>query len=567
VSKTIARDVLDRAQTLGEAVEELVTRLPTYEILTFLDRSGRERRMTLEGLWKRAKQIQAELTTGGLSPGDCAVVALPTGAELIAAYVGIVAAGGVPALAPTPFNRVADPEIYTRMLGNILRNASAPVLYCNDDVAPLFGGKAAEKLGGARIVRPGDVAPVGPTPETVSTRPTDIAAVQYSSGTTGPQKGVQLTHNAMLIYTRALRDGLGLSATDVHVNWAPLYHDMGLFGAFLLPLLCGCRSVLIPTTDFLRDPVLWLRAIQRYRGTLSWAPNFAYALCAKRIPEADLRDLDLSSWRVALNASEPVLPGTVAAFAERFEPHGYSPSAMSAAWGLAEVVMVGTVHPIAEEPLVDTVDRPTLVRDGRAEPTEADGLSLVATGKCLPGFEMEIRDDHRRRLGDREVGDIWLRSETLFAGYRDDPDLTASVVVDGWLNSGDRGYTVAGNLFFVARNKDLIIVGGDNYVPHDIEDAINRVPGVREGCAVAFGVMNEQRGTEELAAVVETREDDPERLGRLGRAIRAEVMRETGLGIRHLKLVPPGGVEKTTSGKLARRATHLRHAADFEHGR
>jgi acyl-CoA synthetase (AMP-forming)/AMP-acid ligase II len=559
----VPASLLDRAETIPHAIEELVERFPRYECLTLLDRHRNERRVSLETFWTRAKEVQAVVAARGLDPGRCGVVALPTGAELVAAYFGIMLGGGVPVLAPTPSNRVADGRVYTQIVGNVLRNSAAQVLYCDEDVEALFREESAQ-LGDVAIVRPQDAAPCTKAPDTVYATPDDVATVQYSSGTTGAQKGILLSHRAMLAYTRSLRDGLGLRSEDVSVNWAPLYHDMGLFGAFLLPLLCGCPTVLIPTMDFLRDPALWLWAIHRYRGSLSWAPNFAYSLCAKRVPDSELEGLDLSSWRIAANASEPVLPATVEAFATRFEPYGYAPAAMTAAWGLAEVVMVGTVHPVAEAPLIDRVDRRALAARGRAVPSEGDGFALAATGRCLPGFEMEIRDDAGRVLGDREVGDIWLRSPTVFSGYKDDPELTARVLVDGWIHSGDRGYTVDGHLFFVSRVKDLIIVGGENYAPHDIETAINRVPGVREGCAVTFGVTNEERGTEDLAAVVETREEDPDALRALASAIRAEVMRWTGLGIRHLELVPPGGVEKTTSGKLARRATQLRYADRFD---
>jgi fatty-acyl-CoA synthase len=564
---TVSWSVLERADTLMGAVEELVERLPAHDVLVFLDRSGNERRMSLSALWTRAKAVQAAIAERGFEPGDRAVVALPTGAELVAAYLGVMAAGGIPALAATPFNRVADPATYTQMLGNILGNASARCLYCEDEVADLLRDAPDAARAGVAILRSQDVRDGGSAPPTARRSPEDVATLQYSSGTTGPQKGVQLTHRAMLAYTRSLRDGLALQPDDVHVNWAPLYHDMGLFGAFLLPLLCGSPSVLIPTADFVREPALWLRAIHRYRGAVSWAPNFAYALCAQRIPDADLEGLDLSSWRVALNASEPVLPVTVERFLKRFEPLGFRRTAMSAAWGLAEVVMVGTLDPVDEPPRVDTVDRQVLAREGRAEPTSGEGLSLVATGKCLPGFEMEVRDADRRPLGDRHVGDVWLRSGTLFAGYRNDAALTRKIVVDGWINSGDRGYIVDGHLYYVSRAKDLIIVGGENHAPHDIEDAINRVPGVRQGCAVAFGITNPERGTEALAAVVETREQEPRALEDLRRAIRREVLRSSGLGIRHLLLVPPGGVSKTTSGKLARSATRLRHAEALAGGR
>jgi acyl-CoA synthetase (AMP-forming)/AMP-acid ligase II len=228
--------------------------------------------------------------------------------------------------------------------------------------------------------------------------------------------------------------------------------------------------------------------------------------------------------------------------------------------------MVGTFHPAELAPLIETIDRQQLATQNRAVPTSGEGLRSVSTGRCLPGFEMQTRGADGSVLADREVGEIWLRSATLFAGYRGDPERSAAMVKGGWLNSGDRGYLVGEDLFFVSRVKDLIIIGGQNYAPHDIEVAIDRVPGVREGCGVAFGVMNEERGTEELAAVVETRLEDEGELAALQRAIRKEVTSTIGLGIRYLKLVPPGGIEKTTSGKLARSATYLRYADEFGKG-
>jgi acyl-CoA synthetase (AMP-forming)/AMP-acid ligase II len=371
---------------------------------------------------------------------------------------------------------------------------------------------------------------------------------------------VLLTHRAILNNMRAVRRGLGLTNADVGVNWVPLYHDMGLIDTFVLPLLSGCPSVLIPTMDFMREPALWLWAIHHYRGAQSWAPNFAYALCAKRVPEADLEGLDLSSWRLALSGAEPVLAQTVRAFAERFRRYGFRPEAMTPIWGMAENVTVATAHPLDEPPRVDTLDRAVLAAEQRAEPAPGAGVEVVSVGTCLPGSEVEIRDETRHPLPERHVGAIWLRSSYLFTAYNRDPATTAESLVDGWFDTGDRGYLAGGHLYFVARDKDLIVIGGEKYVPHDVENVINAVPGVREGCAVAFGVLNDERGTEDLAAVVETKETGGAELSRLGDAIRAEVMRAIGIGLRHLVLVPPGGIEKTTSGKLARRATRARYA-------
>jgi acyl-CoA synthetase (AMP-forming)/AMP-acid ligase II len=471
----------------------------------------------------------------------------------------VLLAGGVPGLVATPSNRVADHDVYAARVGAILANAAAHSLYCTPEIAAIFAGERRALLAGAALLGP-ELARSADGALSFEPRPEDTATIQYSSGSTGVPKGVLLTHRAMLDNIRAVRDGLGLAASDVSVNWIPLYHDMGLIDAFLLPLLGGSPTVLIPTMDFMRDPSLWLWALHRYRGAISWAPNFAYAVAASRIPEADLEGLDLSSWRIAINAAEPLLARSVEAFTRRFAPHGFRPEAMTPAWGLAENVTIATAHPVSQPPRIEHLDRAVLAARGVAEPCGPEGVASVAIGRCLPGCRVEIRDEKGARLPDRRIGAVWLRSGSLFSAYHRDPELTARVLVDGWLDSGDHGYLADGDLFFVSRDKDLIVIGGEKYAPHDIESLVNEVPGVREGCVVAFGVMNEERGTEEVAAVIETRETG-EAAAALERAVRQKVLGCTGLALRHVLLVAPGGVEKTTSGKLARRATRERHAA------
>jgi len=565
-SSPVPPDFLDGCVTLTDAIVELAQRFPDYECLIVLDRDAQEQRTSLGQFWQRAKSAQALFEAKGLAPGDHALLILPTGGDLIATYFGVMLAGGIPALAASPSNRISQHGDYVRFVGRVLGNAGARFVLAGDEVAAILEAAPTGAFGGASLLRASEIRdlPASEFPATVPASGDAIATIQYSSGTTGEPKGVMLSHRAMLNYMRLLRDGVGLRSDDVNVNWAPLYHDMGLFGAFLLPLLCGCPTVLIPTMDFLRNPALWLWALHGYGGAVSWAPNFAYSLCAKRIEDEDIEGLDLSSWRIAFNASEPVLAHTVKAFAERFAPYGYRPEAMTAAWGLAETVMVGTAHPVDQAPLVDHVDRGRLATEGVAEPTAGEGVSLVATGRALPGVELQVRNvETGALLPDRHVGEIWLRSNCLFEGYQNDPELTARVFVDGWIDSGDRGYLVDGDLFFVSRAKDLIVIGGEKYAPHDVETSINRVPGVREGCAVAFGVTNVETGTEEVGAVVETRLTDEEALRELKRAVRREVTRTIGIGIRHLHLVAPGGISKTTSGKLARGATKDRYPEVF----
>jgi len=556
----VSRRTLDEATTLTGALATLAAAHPTFPCLTILDRQRRERRLSFGELWTAAERVGAALRAAGARPGGFVLLVLPTGPELVAGYFGALLAGAVPGLIAVPSNRVADRRVYAARIGAILANAEAQVLYCDPEVAALFTGEDAALLGGVALLTPGGmvaapaIAPATPAPQ-------DIATVQYSSGSTGTPKGVLLTHEAILNNLRAVRDGLGLDADDVSVNWIPLYHDMGLIDALLLPVLSGLSTVLLPTMDFLREPALWLWAIHRYRGTLSWAPNFAYTICARRVPDVEIAGLDLSSWRIAINAAEPVLASTIDAFTTRFAAHGFRPEAMTPAWGLAENVTIATAHPVGERPRVETIDRRALAKEDVARPTTGPGLASVAIGRCLPRCEVAIRDAAGHELPDRHVGAIFLRSDSLFLGYHRDPVATAAALERGWLRTGDRGYVADGDLFFIARDKDVIVIGGEKYAPHDVETAINRVAGVREGCAVAFGMLDEARGTEEVAAVVETREDDPDGRARLEAAIRAAVIDATGLALRHLVLVPPGGVEKTTSGKLARTATRRRWAA------
>lgn len=556
----IPAGLTDDADTLTGALALLAERFPDFQCLTLLDRHGRDQAVTLGALWARARQLQGLLVAHGLRPGGFALLAMPTGPDLVATYFGVMLAGGIAGLVATPSNRVADRRIYARRIGAILRDADAQVLVCDPSLVELFAGTDRTLLGAAALLTPSAAPARGALAPVHEARAEDLATVQYSSGSTGQPKGVLLTHRAMLNNVRAMRDGLGVTPADVSVNWIPLYHDMGLVGAFLLPLLSGCPSVLIPTMDFMRDPALWLWAVHRYRGTVSWAPNFAYALCAKRVAEPALRGLDLSSWRTAINAAEPVLASTLAAFSARFAPYGFAPAAMTPVWGLAENVNAATAHPLGTAPFVETIDRQALALRSIATPTAGDGLASVAVGRPLPHCALEIRADDGRVLPERAVGAVWLRSNSLFEGYHGNPAATAQVLVDGWLDTGDRGYLVDGHLFFIARDKDLVVIGGEKYAPHDIETAINRVDGVREGCAVVFGVLSEARGTEDVAAVVETKLEGAAALDELRERIRAAVSAATGLGLRHVLLVPPGGIEKTTSGKLARRATRARYA-------
>jgi len=560
----MSRDPLDRARTLTDALEALVEQRPDAEALVFVDRREGERSLKLRDLWERARSVQSGLTARGLRPGEVVVLVLPTSPELIAVYFGAVLAGGIPAMLSTRSHRVSDASVFTSRVAHVVANSAPHSVVCEADTASLLG-QHATGLSSTLLLQPGPLQEAGSLATPVRCDPERIATMQYSSGTTGTPKGVRVSHRAVLNNLRSMRAAFELTESDVAVNWIPLFHDMGLFGAFLLPLLCGCKTVLIPTMDFMRDPAIWLRAFDTYRGTFAWAPHLAYALCARRLADEDLEGLDLSSWRIAVNASEPALASTLRDFCERMAKYGFARETMCPGWGLAEATVFATLQSPRQAPRSEVIDREALVREETARPTAGEGVSVVSIGVPIPDCTIEIRDARRRPLPERHVGKVWLRSNALFSDYHGDEERTKRVLVDGWLDTGDRGYLADGELFFVARDKDLILIGGEKYVPDDVEAVINGVPGVRAGCAVAFGVLNAERGTEELAAVVETRVEGDE-LSRLADDIRAAVSRSIGLGIRHLHLVPPGGIEKTTSGKLSRTGTRNRYPEVFGAG-
>lgn len=548
----------DAERSLVRALRRHVERFPDAQPITILDRHRVEQRISLGDIWRRACEVRGALGERGMRRGDLVAIILPTGFEILSAFFGTMLGGGIPGLIAPPSNRFADERIYAEHLAAILKKFGNRFVIAEPDVAALLHGPEVRGPGCA-VLTPADLTACAGRHPVVEPEPHDVAFVQYSSGSTGLPKAVMLGGDAVIHNIRNTALRLALGPGDVSVNWIPLYHDMGLIDALLMPLLCGLPTVLLPTLDFLREPSLWLWAVHRYRGTVSFAPNFAFALCASRVPDWRVEGLDLSSWRACVSASEPVLAETTDAFCERFARHGFAGSALKPAWGLAEAVCLLTGIGAAESPRELKLDRELLVRDDRVQPEAKGGLRTVSCGRPFDNCELQIRDAAGAVLPDGRVGTVWARADCLFRGYYGDPEGTAAVLRDGWLDTGDRGFLCDGHLYFVAREKDLIVIGGEKYPPTDVEAAVNRVEGVRAGCVVAFGVLNRAKGTEDVAVVAETRIEDEAEREKLREAIRAAVARETGLGVRYVLLVPPGGVMKTTSGKLARRATEARY--------
>ncbi len=367
-----------------------------------------------------------------------------------------------------------------------------------------------------------------------------------------------LTHDNLLANLRAIAAGLALEPTDVGVSWLPLYHDMGLIGSWLLCLHHALPLTLLPPTAFLARPERWLWAIHERRATLSGAPNFAYELCARRLPDAAIEGLDLSCWRAALNGAEPVSPATLDRFSARFGPAGFRRQALLPVYGLAECAVALSFPPLGRGPRIDRVSRRHLERDARALPAaddDATAVELVSVGRELPEHELRIVDQAGGELGERSVGRLLFRGPSATAGYYRNPEATAAITLPGgWLDSGDLAYRADGEIHVCGRRKDLIIKAGRNLAPQEIEQAAADVEGIRRGCVVAFGVPSPALGTEALVVVAETRVVDPVAREQLASALVAHLAEAVDVPPDEVVLVAPGSVPKTSSGKLRRSA-------------
>jgi 1-acyl-sn-glycerol-3-phosphate acyltransferase len=547
--------------------------------LIFYEDEGESTSLTFGELLSGAECVAADLAQRGIGRGDTVALMLPTSRDFFLTFAGTLLAGATPVPIYPPFraDRIAE---YAERQSAILANAGARLLVTFREAASvanllkplvpsLEGVATAEALAQSRAA-----APIGPR---VHSRAEDLALLQYTSGSTGNPKGVMLTHANLLANIRAIGEALGIRNDDVGVSWLPLYHDMGLIGAWLMPLYFGMPVVVLSPLAFLSRPARWLRAFHRYRGTIGAAPNFAYELAAAKISDDDIRGLDLSAWRAALNGAEPVLPATLERFAARFASCGFQWETLLPVYGLAEASLAVTIPPVGRGPLVDRLERAAFAQEGRAVPAPPDAsaldkkdgtpedpnvISFVSAGPPVPRHEVRIANDRGEDAGDRVEGKLWFRGPSTTQGYYRNEAATAALLPEGaaagWVNSGDRAYRAGGEIYITGRVKDIIIHAGHNFYPHEIEDAVARVPGVRKGCVVAFGAADPIAGTERLVIVAESRERNREARERLAQAITAQVTEMLGLPPNVVEVVPPNVIPKTSSGKLRRDATKQR---------
>ncbi|HKZ32592.1 MAG TPA: AMP-binding protein [Vicinamibacteria bacterium] len=522
------------------------------------DEAGAEQEVSYGRLRDEAAAIAGGLRERGIGRGDTVALMLPTGLDFLRSFFGILLLRAVPVPIYPPL-RLDRLEEYASRQSGILGDAGVALLVTIARARPVVSLFRPSVPTLRDVVTADELAAAGAAIAGPDGDASDPALVQYTSGSTGQPKGVLLTQANLLANIRAIAAGLEMEPTDVGVSWLPLYHDMGLIGAWLNCLHHGLPLTLLPPTAFLARPERWLWAIHERRATLSAAPNFAYELAARRIADERLEGLDLSSWRVALNGAEPVSPGTLERFARRFAAHGFRPGTMTPVYGLAECSVALAFPPIGRGPRVDRIAREPFQREGRerpAAPGDPAALEFVSAGRELPEHEIRIVDDAGNDVGERVVGRLVFRGPSMTSGYYRKPEATAAITLPGgWLDSGDLAYRADGEVHVCGRRKDLIIKAGRNLVPQEIEEAAAGVPGVRRGCVVAFGVENATLGTEALVIVAETRASDRLERERIVGAVTERVAAAVELPPDQVVLVAPGRVLKTSSGKVRRAAT------------
>src|SRR5579862_6435139 len=575
----------ERTRSLVEVLEWHADRHPRRRHLLFYPGDGAPLELTYGDLLLRARRVAAGLGAAGVARGQAVALMLPSGHDYFVAFFGVLLAGAVPVPLYPPARR-SQIEDHLRRQAGILTTSQAVALVTFPEVMTVAaleegsGGSGGEKAAATAATGEGGGAG-GPVAA-------DLALLQFTSGSTGRPKGVVLTHANLLANLRALGQAVAIGPQDVVVSWLPLYHDMGLIGAWMASLYFGMPLVLMSPLGFLARPARWLQLLSRHRGTLSAAPNFAYELCARKVADEELAGVDLSAWRFALNGAVPVSPEAIRRFTGRFRRYGFRPEAMAPVYGLAECSLALAIPPLGRGPVVDVVEREAFERSGRAVPGAPDSprrlvaeeerpvevtrpgpaaggegaggadareLRFVGCGVPLPGHELRIVDAAGHEVGDRQEGSLHFRGPSATSGYFRDDEATRRLRRGGWLDSGDRAYTVGREVFITGRDKDIIIRAGRNLYPHELEAAVGGVAGIRRGCVAVFGVADRATGTERLVVLAETRAADETERQRLREAVQDATVALLGEPADEVVLAPPHAVPKTSSGKVRRTAS------------
>jgi acyl-CoA synthetase (AMP-forming)/AMP-acid ligase II len=513
--------------------------------------------ITYAQLMRGAAGYAGALAEAGILPGEVVVLILQHGEALPFAFFGASLHGAVPAIMPFLTEKLSPEKYRTDLAALIDVTRPAAIITYQEFENEVRAAMQTSANNSVRAVLLREqvfaAEPNWPALSGLWRGAEQIALLQHSSGTTGLQKGVALSHQAIFNQLETYTQALKLTASDVVVSWLPLYHDMGLIAGFLLPLLWRVPLVLLSPFDWVRAPYKLLQAVSNYGGTLTWLPNFAFNFCAQKIRSRDLEGVNLASWRAVINCSEPMQAASHQMFAEKFAPYGLRPEALATCYAMAENVFAVTQGGVDEPVFTDEVDARALRNEWVARPAVGEAaVKLLSAGRPLPNVQVRVLDETRRELPERRVGELALKSDCLLTEYFNRPDVTEKAFYEEWYLTGDFGYMVNGEVFVIGRKKELIIVGGKNVCPQDLERLAEAVAGVHPGRAVAFGVADAEAGTEEVVLVAEVETAVETEREQIANAIRQRVTQGSDITLRHVFLVNAGWLIKTSSGKNAR---------------
>ncbi|HLY38012.1 MAG TPA: AMP-binding protein [Candidatus Binatia bacterium] len=553
------------ALSLVDPLRERATREPERRALVFVAEDGTRRDVTAAALDADAGRWARGLAGIGIVPGDVILLSMGHSCDLIGAFLGTLYLDAVPCVLPYPGERL-DVVVYGERVRAACDASAARAVVSSAAFAPRLRAYVGE--AGCRVLAVDEILgkPLADDVPRNGRRAGDASAfLQFTSGTTGPARAIVHTHCRVLEMIAAKDSKDQYRPGDVVVSWLPLYHDLGLVSGLLTPLVIGVPTVLIAPLHWVRDPRILFTALHEFGGTHCWMPNFALNHCARHVRDRDLEGIDLGRWRALVLGGEPVRLASLELFAERFRAYGFREGALIAGYGMAENIEGATATVEGRPPRVDWVCQRTLHEDRRAVPAEpraAGSTPIISCGFPLAGTEVVIASSRGQWLPERHVGEIALRSAYMFPGYHRRPDLTAAAIHDGWFHTGDLGYLADGELYVCGRKKDLIIVGGRNINPEDIETVADAVEGIRPGRSVAFGVDDERLGSERAVLLCELRDakaaDASVRLA-VERELRQCVVCTLDLALGDVGFVEPGWIVKTSSGKLARAANREKY--------
>jgi fatty-acyl-CoA synthase len=553
--------------TVPEVLHRTIQEEPDRLALILMSRDG-DQAITYADLIRGAVGYANTLERAGVGRGEPAILLLQHGKPLIEAFFGAVLHGAIPAIMPFLTEKLS-PERYRQSLAALIEITRPAVIITYPEFADEVAKARTEGDSVRAVCLWTEVEPPAEisweTLGGMESEPEDIVLLQHSSGTTGLQKGVALSHQSVLSQLKAYAKAINMTRDDVVVSWLPLYHDMGLIAGFIMPILLRSKLVLMSPFDWIRAPSRLLSAISQYGGTLSWLPNFAYNFSARKVRDRDLDNVDLSSWRAVINCSEPMRWKSHDEFFNRFSKYGLKRQALATCYAMAENVFAVTQGGIESPVVLDEIDRRSLSEDQIAVPAKGgeDAIKMLSTGQPIEGTRVRVIDADGKDLPDRRVGEIVLQGDCLLSGYYNRDDLTQKTFIDRWYITGDLGYLLNGELFVTGRKKELIIVGGKNVFPQDLEELAMEVEAVHPGRVVAFGLFNEDIGTEEICIVAEVDVIEDDARVKIAREIRDQISRGTDVTARYVLTVDRGWLIKTSSGKIARGANRDKYLTEF----